>query len=238
MKAIILAAGLGTRLKNITSCMPKALVPVNGKTMLEIVIQNLKSQGITKFLINIHHFGDDIIKYLNTNKNFGVSITISDERNQLLDTGGAILKAHNFVEGNEPILVHNVDIISNLIISKLLKYHTDNNNVATLCVRNRSSNRGLLFNNKMHLVGWTNVKNNEFRWVDNKCKNYHMFAFSGIYIISPEFTTLISQSGTFSIIDTWLDLAKNNTVAGYVDESDLWHDLGTAQKIELAERLA
>ena len=150
MKAIILAAGFGSRLKNITSNKPKALVEVNGIAMLELVIQNLKKQGITDFLINIHHFGESVINFLAINNNFGVNITISDERDQLLDTGGAILKAHSFIKGAESVLVHNVDIISDIRIADLLAYHTKSNSIATLCIRKRESGRGLLFNNEMH----------------------------------------------------------------------------------------
>ena len=232
MKAIILAAGLGSRLKNITSNKPKALVEVNGIAMLELVIQNLKKQGITDFLINIHHFGESVINFLAINNNFGVNITISDERDQLLDTGGAILKAHSFIKGAESVLVHNVDIISDIRIADLLAYHTKSNSIATLCIRKRESGRGLLFNNEMHLVGWTNIEKQEFRWVNNVCRNYSIFAFSGIYIISPKFTEKMVQKGKFSIIDTWLNMSKNETISGFIDTTDVWHDLGTIEKIK------
>jgi len=235
MKAIILAAGLGSRLNTITSNKPKALVEVNGKTMLELVIQNLKKQGITNFLINIHHFGESIIDYLLENKNFGVSITISDESDQLLDTGGAILKAQNFISGNEPVLVHNVDIISDVKITDLLKFHVKTGSIATLCVRKRESGRGLLFNSEMHLVGWTSIEKNEFKWVNKIYDEYNLFAFSGIYMISPKFVEEIKQKGKFSIIDTWLKVAKSNYISGFIDSSETWHDLGTAEKINLAE---
>jgi len=236
MKAIILAAGLGSRLKNITNNKPKALVEVNGKTMLELVLQNLKKQGVTNFLINIHHFGDSIIDFLALNNNFGVNITISDERDKLLDTGGAILKARNFIKGNEPVFVHNVDIISDVKIIDLLNYHTQSGSIATLCVRKRNSGRGLLFDENMHLVGWTNIEKHQFKWVSNIYKDYNLFAFSGIYIISPEFVNEIKQTGKFSIIDTWLNVAKNNCISGFVDYSQTWHDLGTVEKISVAER--
>ena len=235
MKAIILAAGLGSRLKRLTKDKPKALIEVNGIAMLESVIMKLKNQGITEFLINIHYLGQNIIDFLSNNNNFGVNITISDERKQLLDTGGAILKAHSFITGNEPILVHNVDIISDVNIKELLNYHNNNNCVATLCVRKRDSGRGLLFNKKMHLVGWTNIEKQEYSWVNKKLINYNTFAFSGIYVIAPEFADLITQTGKFSIIDTWLEMAKKNTISGYLDRSLTWHDLGTVEKINLAE---
>lgn len=235
MKAIILAAGLGTRLKEVTANKPKALIEVNGITMLENVIQKLKNQGINDFLINIHHFGQSIIDYLNDNDNFGVNITVSDEREQLLDTGGAILKAKNFIRGGEPVIVHNVDIISDISVQDLLKYHNTNNSVATLCVRKRNSGRGLLFNNNMHLVGWTNIKKQEFKWVKDNPTDYNLFAFSGIYMIAPNFADLITQTGSFSIIDTWLEIANDSVISGWVDTSPKWHDLGTIEKINIAE---
>ncbi len=235
MKAIILAAGLGTRLKEITQNIPKALVEVNGKTMLEIALLNLKKQGINNFLINIHHHGKSIIDFLATNNNFGVDITISDERNQLLDTGGAILKAKDFIKGYEPILVHNVDVISDVKIQSLIEYHNTNDSVVTLCVRKRETQRLLLFNKSLFLIGWVNLKTNEFKWVDKSYLNYSKYAFSGIYVISPRFVDLIQQSGKFSIIDTWLEMAMNNILKGYIDTSKQWHDLGTLEKIKIAE---
>lgn len=231
MKAIILAAGLGSRLKNITSNKPKALVEVNDIPMLEIVINNLKKQGVNRFLINIHHFGDMIIDFLKSKNYFDVDISISDERAELLNTGGAILKAHDFVIGDEPVLVHNVDIISDVDILSLYKYHIDSSSIATLCVRKRNSTRGLYFNKNMHLAGWANLDKNQYRWVNNICADCILFAFSGIYIISPAFVKKIEQKGEFSIIDTWLTMAKSEIISGYEDVSDTWHDLGTVEKI-------
>lgn len=235
MKAIILAAGLGTRLKKITQNKPKALVEVNGKTMLEIAILNLKAQGFNNFLINIHHMGNLIIDFLAYNNNFGVNITISDERHCLLDTGGAILKAKQFINGKEPVLVHNVDIISDVNIKNLMENHRKSDRVATLCVRKRDTQRLLLFNNSLHLIGWVNIKKKEFRWVDKSHSEYDKYAFSGIYVISPKFVDLITQTGKFSIIDAWLEIAKKNIISGYIDISKQWHDLGTPEKINFAE---
>lgn len=235
MKAIILAAGLGSRLKEITEDKPKALVEVNKVTMLERVIVNLKNQGVNRFLINIHYLGQTIIDFLAKNNNFGVNITISDERRQILDTGGAILKARDFIAGNESVIVHNVDIISDTNINDLFISHDKNNSLATLCIRKRKSDRGLLFNGNMQLVGWANMKKHEFKWVNRSIEDYNIFAYSGIYMITPDFVELITQSGKFSIIETWLKLAKNNIISGYIDTSPMWYDLGTAEKIKAAE---
>lgn len=235
MKAIILAAGLGSRLKELTSEKPKALIEVNGMTMLEIVIKKLSGIGITDFLVNIHHHGQKVIDYLLANDNFGMNITISDEREELLDTGGAILKATDFIKGHKPVLIHNVDIISDVDLNNLVESHNKNIGIATLCVRKRNSTRGLLFNDEMQLTGWTNIEKNEFKWVSNHRTPYEIYAFSGIYIIEPHFTDLITQTGKFSIINTWLEVAKNNKIYGYIDKSPRWHDLGTIEKIKNAE---
>ncbi len=226
---------MGSRLKTITNNKPKALVEINGITMLETVISNLKTQGVKKFLVNIHHFGDKIIEYLNINNNFGVDIRISDERELLLDTGGAILHAKKFIEGTEPVLIHNVDIISDFSLIDLLSYHREQNCLATLCVRKRDSQRGLLFNNANRLIGWTNLSKNKYKWVDNPSTDYKLLAYSGVYLINPEFAKKINQKLKFSIIDTWLDLAKNNNISGFIDYSNTWFDLGTIEKINEAE---
>lgn len=235
MKAIILAAGLGSRLKNMTKDKPKALVEINGITMLEMVIQNLKSQGIVEFMINIHHLGQNIIDFLDANNNFDVQITISDERDKLLNTGGAILKATKFIDGNEPVLVHNVDILSDINYQQLFDYHSKNHNLVTLCVRKRDTNRMLLFDNYNNLKGWVNKKTGEQKWVDDSSNNYKQLAYSGIYIIRPEFPDHIKESGSFSIIDSWLEIAKNNTIKAFIDDSQVWHDLGTLERIKNAE---
>lgn len=236
MKAIILAAGLGSRLKDITKLKPKALVEVNGVTMLERVIVKLASQGVKDFLINIHHKGEDIVNFLAKNNNFSLNITISDERSMLLNTGGAILKAKDFIAGDEPILVHNVDIISDIDINRLQEFHIGNNCMASLCVRERDTARYLLFNKQLDLVGWTNSKLNTFKWVSNEVNDYIKLAFSGIYMISPEFVDKIEQVGEFSIIDAWLDIAKDSNIKYYLDDTNTWHDLGTKERIQDAEK--
>ncbi len=236
MKAIILAAGLGTRLKKITSNKPKALVEINGITMLEMVITKLKSQGISKFLINIHHHGQSIIDYLDKNKNFGVDIHISDERNQLLGTGGAILLAKDFIIGNETVLIHNVDIISDVDIDKLEKQHFNSQSVASLCVRKRKTKRYLLFDDNMKLTGWTNDEKQEFKWVREKVDCYDKYAFSGIYLISPDFVEDTKHINNFSIIDSWLEIAKSKLISGFLDETEIWHDLGTQERICKVEK--
>ena len=156
MKAMIFAAGMGTRLKPMTDNTPKALIPINGRPMLEHVILKLKDAGFHQIVINVHHLGDQIIDFLAANNNFGVQIHISDERDYLLDTGGGIKKAAKFLQGNEPFLVHNVDIMSNVDMKKLYDCHLETNLVATLLVSKRNTSRYLLFNKESRLCGWRN----------------------------------------------------------------------------------
>src|ERR1035437_430043 len=158
MKAMIFAAGLGTRLKPITDNLPKALVPITGKPLLEHTILKLKSAGFDEIIVNIHHFPDQIIDFLKVNNNFGIRIEVSDERDQLLDTGGGIRKAKQFFDNGEPFLVHNVDILSNVDLAELYNQHLRTNSLATLVVSQRDTFRYLLFDNNLRLNGWINEK--------------------------------------------------------------------------------
>lgn len=235
MKAFILAAGLGTRLKSMTSDRPKALVEVNGKSMLENLLLHLKLQGIHRFLINVHHFADQIIDHIKSNENFGLDITFSNEAQQLLDTGGAVRKATAFFKGDEAILIHNADVASGIDLKKLFNFHEQHDALATLCVRKRNSGRALLFSEKMNLCGWANLKQNEFKWTDKPTDNYNSFAYNGIYLAQPEFASKLPFTGRFSIIDAWLKMAKTERILGFEDTSDYWFDLGTPEKIQEAE---
>ena len=163
MKAMIFAAGLGTRLRPLTDNMPKALVLVGGKPMLERVILNLIKYGFDDITINIHHFGGQIIDFIKANNNFGVTIHISDERDELLDTGGGILKARNFLDGNEPFLVHNADILTDLNLKEFYDYHLGNNADATLLTASRNTARYLLLDDTNRLHGWINKNTGELK---------------------------------------------------------------------------
>ncbi len=235
MKAFILAAGLGTRLAPLTNHRPKAMVEVGGLTMLEHLILKLKSVGITSILINVHHHSELVIDFLQNNVWKGLSIEISDESGQLLDTGGAIKKAEDFFKGNENILVHNVDVITEVDFSELQKKHNDNKSIVSLCVRNRKSSRGLLFDDANKLCGWTNNSTSEFKWVDGEPEDYTQKAFSGVYLASPEFAEKLPFDGQFSIIDAWLKMAKIEKISAYDDVSPNWFDLGSIEKIKIAE---
>jgi len=234
MKAMIFAAGLGTRLRPLTDNKPKALVEVAGKTLLQRVIEKVSDAGFKEIVVNIHHFGDQIIDFLERNNNFGLDIQISDERDELLDTGGGILKARPLLEGSEPFLVYNVDVLCSLDLKKLLQWHRKHQALATLVVRKRDTARYLLFDEDMQLSGWTNIKTGEVKMARQK-PEVDKFAFSGIHIIESSVFPLITETGKFPIIPMYLRLAEQNAIYGFEDTSDLWMDLGKPGQLKVAE---
>jgi len=236
VKALLFAAGLGTRLKEHTQDKPKALVNLAGKPLLQHAIEHLKKQGITDMTINVFHFADQVISFIEENNSFGIDIHISDERNQLLDTGGGLKKAGVFLKGNEPILIYNVDVISNLDLNVLLKYHQEQNALATLVVRSRETNRYLMFDQNLQLAGWKNFNNGETRISrPESFADAQPLAFSGIHLIQPELLEMISEEGKFPIMDLYLRLAKDQSIKAFIDQSDLWMDLGKPEQLLAAE---
>jgi NDP-sugar pyrophosphorylase family protein len=234
MKAFILAAGLGTRLYPHTLDKPKALVGLNGKTLLERAINKVSELEISEIIVNIHHFGDKIVDFLKEKQNFHLPITISDERDQLLDTGGALIKAHQLLGDDEPFLLYNVDVLSTIDLASLYDFHQSNGGLATLAVRERVTDRYLVFDQNMKLAGWRNVKTGE----EILCGGGQLlqnFAFCGIQIINPEIFPLITESGKFSLIQMYLRLAQNHSIYGYRDHSDTWMDLGKPDQLVKAE---
>ena len=237
MKAMIFAAGLGTRLLNETSDKPKALVEIGSKTLLQCVIEKLKNEGITEIVVNVHHFSEKIKTFLNEN-DFGVKIYISDESEKLLDTGGGLKKAATFLTGNEPIIVYNVDIISNISLKKLAEFHKTSGALATVVVSKRQTQRYLKFDSDNCLVGWINKKNGETKIsVYEKFDGATEMAFSGIHIVQPEIFKLMPQEDKFSIIDLYLELAKTHVIKGYLDNSDIWMDLGKPEELAKARQI-
>ena len=215
MKAMIFAAGLGTRLKPLTDNTPKALLPINGKPMLEHVILKLKNAGFDQIAINIHHLGDQIIDFLAANNNFGIQIYISDERDYLLDTGGGIKHAAPFLQGDEPFLIHNVDIISNIDLRALYNHHLETNPLATLLVSKRKTSRYLLFNKENKLCGWRNRETGEVKsfypYFDPN--QYNEYAFSGIHVLSPKISS--EPKSTYLILLSNSRLKKGTTNEAY-----------------------
>ena len=218
MKALIFAAGLGTRLRPLTDTMPKALVPIAGHTLLEYQIRKLRDAGINDIIVNVHHFPDMIIDYLRDNDNFGCNIHISDEREQLLDTGGGLLKAWSAYAANEPLLALNVDILSNIDLQQVMQaYNPDE--LGILVVKDRQTQRYLLFDDNNYLIGWTNIATGELRpKITNRQSSItnNKFAFSGMQILSPQTLPLLQQFAQvrgpkFSIIDFYLYVVENQS---------------------------
>jgi len=236
-KAMIFAAGLGTRLQHLTSDKPKALVEFKGKTFLENSLNYLSSYGITDVIINVHHFANKVIQFLDENNNFGMRITISDESDALLDTGGGLLKAAPFFKDEESFLVYNVDIVTDLNLTNLYNNHSDSKAIATLAVRKRETSRYLLFDDDNVLNGWENIKTGEVRMSRNNATNLNRFAFSGIHIINTNIFNLINSTGKFSIIDTYLNLATKHKISSFDHSETLWFDLGKPENILEAEKM-
>ncbi len=233
MRTMILAAGLGTRLQPLTENLPKALVKIRGKTLLEIAINNLVRNGFDKIIINVHHFAEQVINFIGQN-NFDADIIISDERDKLLDTGGGLKKASGFFNDGKPFLLYNVDIISNLDLQSLYQSNIKSNSIATLLVRKRESGRYLLFNSESILCGWKNLKTGE---LISSCNIdlLNEFAFNGIHIIDPKIFSLMPDDDVFSMIDLYLDIMRDNKIIAHIDNDSFWLDVGKTESLKIAE---
>lgn len=237
MKAMIFAAGLGTRLKPLTDDRPKAMVEVNGKPLIQHIIEKLTANGFDEIIVNVHHFAEQIIDFLLENNNFGIRIEISDERGMLLETGGGIKKAAHFFDDGKPFLVHNVDIFSNADLRELYNHHIESGSAATLLVSNRKSSRNLLFNDDMRLCGWQNKTTGETKPKDENidASKFKHLAFSGIHIFSPSlFAEMEKWDGKFSIIDFYLSAMKSNKIIGYEHDDLKLIDVGKIENLKQA----
>ncbi len=238
MKAMLFAAGLGTRLRPLTNDRPKALVEVNGMSLLEIVIRRLKKAGFKDIIINVHHFADLVIDFLRKNQNFGINIVISDEREDLLETGGGLKKAAWFFEDEKPFLVHNTDILSSIDLNAFYQWHCQTAAIASLATRQRDTSRYLLFKeNTNELWGWTNIKTNKYRWSRRASIVFEKRAFSGIHIINPRLFDYFPEENRFSIIDVYLKAAKEEQILAYPHDQDIWLDAGKPEQIVEAEKI-
>jgi NDP-sugar pyrophosphorylase family protein len=217
---MILAAGLGTRLRPLTNDRPKALVEIGRRTLLEITLTRLSEFGIRDVIINVHHFADLVIDYLKSKNNFGMHLEVSREE-VLLDTGGGLQKAGWFFQGTEPFLLHNVDVISNIDLGRMAEFHTKQNALATLAVKDRHTSRPLLFDDELYLRG--------------RAEKGKGLAFAGIHVISPRLLTLIREEGVFSIIDSYVRLAAQGEriLAFRADEYE-WRDVGKPEDLKKA----
>ncbi len=233
---MIFAAGLGTRLKPLTDECPKALVKVNGKPLLQWNIEALIQAGAEHIVINVHHHPDMMMEYIGQLTYPNVKLTISDETDELLDTGGGLKKASALFIGNKPIIIQNVDILSGINYNKMLQYHNHYKPLATLATKQRESSRYLLFDDHDILFGWENVKTQQTIIANsNHSSNLKQLAFSGIQIISPELLSCFPNQKVFPIIDLYLHLAKNMIIKGFDHTADYWFDIGSSDKLKLAE---
>lgn len=237
MRAMILAAGLGTRLKPLTDSTPKALIRIKDKTLLELQINKLKSEGFDEIIINVHHFAEQITNYIEENNFFNCKIEISDESNLLLDTGGGLKNASHFFLDKKPFLVYNVDILSNISLKRLMDFHLHSNSIATLAVQDRESSRKFLFDENHILGGWTNEKTEEKIISRNSSTKLRAMSFSGIQIIDPNIFKYFPEKNVFSLVEFYLTAAKDEKIIGYVHNNDEWIDVGKIKNLSDAENL-
>ncbi len=235
MKAMIFAAGLGTRLKPFTDHHPKALAEVNGKTLLERAVRYLQKFGIEDVIVNVHHFADQIENCIADNGGFGSWVEVSDERNGVLETGGGLKKAASFFEGEECFVVMNVDVLTNLDLGKMIAAHLSLKPMATLAVMERSSSRQLLFDDAMNLTGWENKKSGEQR-ISRSNPSPQPFAFTGVQVLSREILEMPFE-GKFSMIDVYLHFAKTHTIKGFNHTGNIFLDAGKPETLLQAAQL-
>lgn len=239
-QAMIFAAGLGTRLKPLTDTIPKALVKIGGEPLIKHVILRLKDAGFQRIVVNVHHFAQQIIDYLEENDHFGLDIRISDETEQLLETGGGIKKARELFDPHSPVLIHNVDILSNVDLTAFYDHACLSGAEATLLVSERQTKRYLLFDEEYRLVGWTNKETGEVKsphdWVKEELQSLQMLAFSGIHVFSPALFPMMDQwPDRFPIIDFYLNACATHPVFGYVADNLQMIDVGKLDSLQQAE---
>lgn len=222
MKAMVLAAGLGTRLRPLTNTRPKALVEIGGRTLLEITLARLRAFGIHEVIINVHHFADMMVEYLKANRNFGMRIEVSREDSLLLDTGGGLKKAAWFFKDDvEPFVLHNVDVLTTIDLSRMAEYHRQNGALATLAVHGRKTSRPLAFAENFQLLG-----------------RGPGFAFSGIHVISPRMLPMLTEDGAFSIIDSYIRIAaKGEKIIAFRADEYEWQDVGRLDDLEACRKM-
>lgn len=235
MQAFIPAAGLGTRLLPLTEHRPKALVEVGGVPLLKIAIDNLVRQGVTRIVVNVHHFADRVIDYLQSH-DWGVEVLVSNEKDKLLDTGGGLKKAAPLFHRDEPILIHNVDILSRINFHDLVELHQQEGNFVTLAVSVRDTSRFLLFADNGLLVGWNNRSTGETKWVDELVAKNRALAFSGIAVLDPGVLEVLPPCEIpYPIVPAYLNIAKEHRISYFIHSSSDWMDVGTPQSLKKAQ---
>jgi N-acetyl-alpha-D-muramate 1-phosphate uridylyltransferase len=235
MKAMILSAGLGTRLKPWTDKHPKALALVNGKSLLQRNIEYLQSYGFDEVIVNVHHFADQIIDAITTNKGWGSKVTISNETDVVLETGGGLRKASWYFD-EEIFLLMNVDILTDLNLQEMLSYHREHKPLATIAVTDRKTSRYFLFDERNTLRGWRNINTGETK-LTSELSNLKEKAFSGIHLINNKIFSLLTREGKFSMVDVYLDLAKSHVIKGFDHSHTKFIDVGKPESVVMAEKL-
>lgn len=235
MKAMIFAAGMGKRLGKITGSIPKALVDINGKTVLQRAVEKCSSYGFNDIIINVHHFADKVKGEVEKLNNAGFRISISDERDKLLENGGGLYKARNFFD-NEPFLLYNVDIISDLDLSALYRLHLEKKGLATLAVRHRPGKRFLLVDNEGQMRGWRNISTGEQIPADINNEGLTEIAFSSMHIVEPEIFNYMHE-GIYSMITLYLKLLPKHNIYTLKHDEGYWVDIGTPESLEYVRKL-
>ena len=235
---MILAAGLGTRLKPLTDRIPKALVPIAGKPLLEWQLEKLRAAGIRDVVINVHHFADQVEAYVRENASFGMDIRFSDERELLLETGGGLRKAAALLGNDQPVLVCNVDVLSTICLDKLIAAH-DPKTLSTIVVSPRETQRYFLFDTDRRLMGWTNRKTGEVKPAELNTEGLEPLAFSGMHIVSPEiFEVMQPYPDKFSFTDFYIDQCREHVIKAFVPSDYRMMDIGKIDSLDEAERFA
>lgn len=236
MKAMIFAAGLGTRFKPWTDSHPKALAIVNGKSLLQRNVEYLQLYGIRDVVVNIHHFPQQIISAIEKNKGWGSNIMISDESDEVLETGGGLLRAKNLLQGDEPFVTLNADFLTDLNINDLLKFHNLKKALISFGITNRKTSRYFLFDGDNRLCGWRNTSTGEEK-ISIAKDNLKEMAYSCVVIFQPEIFDLVPQRGKFSLVETYLSLAADYPIYGYDHTGDKLVDVGKPESVAVAEKL-
>ena len=236
MIAMIFSAGLGTRFKPWTDAHPKALALVNGKSLLQRNVEYLQKYNITDVIVNVHHFPKQIIETVKKNSEWGSNIIISNESNEVLETGGGLLKARPLLEKEEIFISLNVDVLTDFDLNKLLAFHQEHNPLVSFGVTERKTSRNILMDDNGRMCGWKNNTTGEEKIVIPN-NNLNPFAYSCVVVYDAKIFSLIKQQGKFSIMDTYLDLAKDNLIMGYNHSGDKWIDVGKPESVIVAEKL-
>jgi len=236
MKAMILAAGMGTRLQPLTLDRPKALVPFLGVPLLERVITRLTAAGADSIVVNVHHFAPQVMAFLEEKKYFGGRVVVSDESDRLMDTGGGLLKAQALLEDDRPFILHNVDVHTGLDINRLYSYHAEHGALITIAVTGRHTSRSLLFDEQGYLAGWQHNQSGERRIVREYAGELQRLANSCVYVINREFFTLNRLSGIVSLTDQYLELAREHKITCFNHQGDYWYNLGDYESFRRTEQ--